>query len=182
MRKSKIALIGFRATGKSVVGRLLAEKLSWSFVDMDDQLVAGMGMNIDAWVKLHGWTSFRREEARILRDLAQHDQVVLATGGGVILASENRELLHSEFHVIWLKAGKETIISRILSDDRSAVYRPPLTELDLESEVEVVLGERLPLYEATAHLTIQVDQLDPQEVVSAVMGVLHSVDDQLMKA
>lgn len=182
MRKSKIALIGFRATGKSVVGRLLAEKLSWCFVDMDDHLVAGMGMSIDAWVRLHGWPSFRREETRVLRELARRDRVVLATGGGVVLAPENRELLHAEFQVIWLKVPKETIISRIRGDERSAAYRPPLTELDLEREVEFILRERLPLYEAAANLTIEVDQLEPRDVVLTLLGALHPVDDSAMQA
>lgn len=180
--KSKIALIGFRATGKSVVGRLLAQRLNWSFVDLDDQVVAALEMSIDAWVKLHGWVSFRREETRVLREVARRDQLVLATGGGVILDAGNREFLRREFHVTCLKARKETIISRILGDDRSAAYRPPLTELDLDSEVEVVLRERLPLYEATAHLSVQVDHLGPEEIVSAVFDALSAVDDQVMRA
>lgn len=178
--KSKIALIGFRATGKSLVGRLLARRLGWSFVDMDDELVAALGMSIDAWVKLHGWESFRHEESRILSGLARRDQLVAATGGGVILDANNRALLRREFYVVWLEAGKETILSRILGDERTTAYRPPLTGLPLESEIEAVLKERFPLYKETAHTSIQVDRLEPEAIVSAVLESVQSVDDSRM--
>jgi len=175
--KSRIALIGFRATGKSLLGRGLAQGSGWAFVDMDDELVASLGMSIDEWVKLHGWESFRREESRLLSALALRDRVVVATGGGIVLDPANRALLRAAFHVVWLKASKETILSRILGDDRSAAYRPPLTGLPLETEVETVLRERLPLYEASAHHSVEVDHLAPPEILSTLMGLLHTVDD-----
>ncbi len=175
--KSRIAMIGFRATGKSLVGSLLAQHLGWTFVDMDDELVASLGMNIDQWVKLHGWRAFRREESRLLSSLAARDRTVVATGGGVILDPANRVLLRSAFHVIWLRASKETILSRILGDDRSAAYRPPLTGMPLEKEIETVLNERLPLYETTAEHAVEVDRLAPADIVSILLGFLCTVDD-----
>ncbi len=166
--KSRIALIGFRATGKSLLGRGLAQASGRAFVDMDDELVASLGMSIDQWVKLHGWESFRREESRLLSALAPRDRVVVATGGGIVLDPANRDLLRAAFDVIWLKASKETILSRILGDDRSAAYRPPLTGLPLEKEIEAVLKERLPLYAATAHHSVEVDFSEPGDIITTL--------------
>jgi shikimate kinase len=175
--KSKIALIGFRATGKSLVGQLLARRLGWSFVDMDDQIVNALGMSIDAWVKLNGWESFRHQESLVLASLAQQSHLVVATGGGVILDAGNRALLQKEFHVVWLQADRQTILSRILGDTRTAAYRPPLTELPLESEIETVLSERIPLYRETAHHCVEVDRLPPEEIMWAILKSVPSVDD-----
>jgi shikimate kinase len=175
--ESKIALIGFRATGKSLVGQLLARQLGWSFVDMDDQLVNALGMSIDAWVKLNGWESFRHQESLVLASLAQQNHLVVATGGGVILDGGNRALLQKEFHVVWLQADQQTILARILGDARTAAYRPPLTGLPLESEIETVLNERLPLYRETAHHCVEVDRLAPEEVMSSILKSIPSVDD-----
>jgi shikimate kinase len=169
--KSRIALIGFRATGKSFLGRGLAQGSGWAFVDMDDELVASLGMSIDQWVKLHGWESFRREESRLLSALALRDRVVVATGGGIVLDPANRALLRAAFHVIWLKASRETILSRILGDDRSAAFRPPLTGLPLETEIETVLEERLPLYAETAHHSVEVDLSDAREIITTLRSL-----------
>jgi shikimate kinase len=175
--KSRIALIGFRATGKSLVGSLLAQHLGWAFVDMDDELVASLGMGIDRWVELHGWGSFRHEESRLLSSLAVRDRIVVATGGGVILDPANRALLRAAFQVVWLRADRGTILSRMLGDDRSASYRPPLTAMPLEKEIETVLNERLPHYETTAEHAVEVDGLAPADIVSILLGILCTVDD-----
>jgi shikimate kinase len=175
--KTRIALIGFRATGKSLLGRRLAQRLGWAFVDMDDELVASLGMSIDKWVKRHGWESFRREEGRLLSALALRNRLVVATGGGIVLDPANRDLLRAAFQILWLKASKETILSRILGDARSAAYRPPLTGLPLEKEIEKVLEERLPLYEALAHHSVEVDHPPPSEIIFTLMRLLQTVDD-----
>jgi shikimate kinase len=151
-------------------------------MDMDDELVALLGMSIDHWVRLHGWEAFRREESRLLQDLAGRDRIVLATGGGVVLEPVNRAVLREVFQVIWLKAGKETILSRITSDARSAVYRPPLTGLPLDEEIEEVLEARLPLYHEAAGHSIEVDQLAPGVIVSRLLQLLQSVDDSEERA
>jgi len=180
--KSRIALIGFRATGKSLLGRELARRLGWSFVDMDDELVSSLGMSIDQWVRLYGWEAFRQEESRLLRVLAGRDRVVVATGGGVVLDPINRAVLQDCFQVIWLKAGRETILSRIRNDARSPDYRPPLTGLDLEKEIETVLAARLPLYEEAAGHSIEVDRLAPGDILARLMQWLQPVDDSRKRA
>ena len=85
--KTRIALIGFRASGKSLVGKLLAEELNLSFVDMDERLVASFGRGIDQWVQAHGWESFRQAESELLEELSREQGLVVATGGGVVLSA-----------------------------------------------------------------------------------------------
>ncbi|MCU0588088.1 MAG: shikimate kinase [Syntrophobacteraceae bacterium] len=180
--KPRIAIIGFRATGKSLLGRKLAARLGWSFVDMDDELVASLGMSIQEWVELHGWEAFRREESRLLADLAGRDRLVVATGGGVVLEPGNRTTLRESFEVVWLRARQTTILSRIRSDDRSAGYRPPLTSLPLEQEIEVILKERLPLYAETADHALEVDGLAPEAIAQKLLEWARSVDDSMIWA
>ena len=170
MRKCSIALIGFRATGKSVIGKLLGEKLSMDFMDMDDELVASLGQDIDSWVRAHGWESFRDAESRLLDSLAERNRLVLATGGGVILRPSNRKILKERFVVIWLQASPETIRLRLSQDPRTSSHRPPLTDLPIEDEINRVLLERCPIYEEAADLSIRTDGSTPSESVSQIQA------------
>jgi shikimate kinase len=173
MEKNKIALVGFRATGKSLIGRGLAESLGWGLVDMDDRLVESFGESIQEWVARFGWEAFRAEESKVLSTLSEEGRVVVATGGGVVLRPENREVLGSRFYVVWLRAEKDTILTRLAKDPRTAGYRPPLTGLSQEDEIEAMLIERRPLYEAVADLVLDTDELAPQEIVSSILEGLR---------
>lgn len=168
MEKRNIALIGFRATGKSTVGRILAMELGRTFIDMDRHLTETFGRDIQCWVRTHGWESFRDEESRLLKALAGGSNLVVATGGGVILDPANREILRSHFAVIWLTASMETILDRLARDPNTVHDRPPLTDLSLAREVEQLLEERSTLYARAADLTLSTDVLPLQEVVSAI--------------
>jgi shikimate kinase len=173
METNKIALIGFRATGKSLIGTALAESLGWGFADMDDRLVASFGESIQEWVARFGWDAFRTEESRLLAALGEEDRLVVATGGGVVLRPENRDVLGNHFYVVWLRAEKDTILTRLSRDPRTAGYRPPLTELSLEDEIEAMLTARRPLYEAVADLVQDTDGRSPQEIVSRILEGLR---------
>lgn len=176
MKKNKIALVGFRATGKSLIGRGLAELLGWGFVDMDDRLVESFGESIQEWVARAGWDAFREEESRLLATLGEEDRLVVATGGGVVLRRENRAVLGDRFYVVWLRAEKNTIQMRLSLDPRTAGYRPPLTGLSREAEIEAMLTERRPLYEAVADLVQDTDERSPREIVSSIMAGLPWID------
>jgi shikimate kinase len=170
--KLNIALIGFRASGKSLLGNLLAKKLDLSFVDMDERLTAFFGKTIDQWVQSEGWESFRRAESELLRQLARERGLVVATGGGVILSVTNRSLLKDHFFVIWLKASPETTYSRMIDDPNTGTNRPAFTSLPLREEIEKVLAERSILYQETAHLVLETDDAIPTELISVVMHQL----------
>ncbi len=178
MKKSKIALVGFRATGKSLIGRKLARSLDWNFVDMDDKLVASFGETIQSWVSRHGWDAFREREAELLARLGEDEKLVVATGGGVVLRPTNRKVLTENFHVVWLRARRSTILTRLSQDPRTAESRPPLTELSLEEEIGTLLEERKPLYEAVADLALDTDDGMPDDLVAnLMMGLGNSADE-----
>lgn len=164
----RIALIGFRATGKSTVGRILAGLLGFSFVDMDERLVAGFGESIEGYVKRRGWPAFRRAEAELLVRLRACNRQVVATGGGLVLAPANRALLRRHFRVVWLDAGAATVLDRLHRDPRTGAFRPALTELAPDAEVVTLLREREPLYRQTAHLRVDTQQNDPDQLARRI--------------
>jgi shikimate kinase len=166
--ETNIALIGFRASGKSLVGKLLAEELGLSFVDMDARLVASFGMDIDQWVHSQGWESFRQEESGLLKRLARERGLVIATGGGVVLRASNRELLKNNFLVVWLKASLETTCLRMLGDPNTGANRPALTSLPLQDEIRQILAERSTLYQETADIILETDDELPDQLVSKI--------------
>lgn len=170
--KANLALIGFRASGKSVVGRLLAQKCHLAFVDMDEHLVVSFGKDIDKWVAAEGWESFRQAESELLEELARRQGLVVATGGGVILNAHNRQVLKTHFYVIWLKASLETTCLRMMSDPNTAKNRPALTGLPLRQEIEQLLAARSRFYEETAHLIVETDDIPPTELVSRLQSRL----------
>lgn len=172
-KRLNIALVGFRATGKSTTGQVLAQKLNRTFVDMDEQLVASLGQQIREWVRSHGWESFREAESSLLETLAPREDLVVSTGGGVIIDPFNREILKSRFLVVWLQATAETVYSRLTRDPKSEAFRPALTHLPFKEEVEHLLSERSPWYRETADLILETDTLSPQECVEIIMEFFY---------
>jgi len=163
---TNIAFIGFRASGKSLIGRLLARRHHLAFVDMDERLVALSGKDIDQWVAAEGWEPFRQAESELLEQLARGRGLVVATGGGVILSAHNRQVLKTQFHVIWLQASLETTCLRMLKDPNTGRNRPALTSLPLREEIAQILAARSTLYRETADLILETDDIPPTELVS----------------
>jgi len=157
MRERNIALIGFRATGKSTVGKILARRLGRQFLDMDQRLASEAGRDIAAWVKQDGWDSFRRAESALLKLISLQKDLVVATGGGVVLDPQSRRVLLENFFTVWLKATPETIYARLSSDPGSAQTRPPLSNLPMREEIRKVLRDREPLYAQAALVEIDTE-------------------------
>lgn len=172
MGKRNVALIGFRTSGKSLVGKILADRLGMHFVDMDEALVAAFGQDIDGWVAAHGWESFRRAESDLLESLAHQDARVVATGGGVILRETNRRRLEENFFVVWLQALPETIQLRMTQDPKTSSSRPPLTDLPLQEEIHRLLQDRTPLYAETADFTLSTDGMAAEDLADAIRARL----------
>ena len=168
LEKSKLALIGFRASGKSLVGKLLAQELDFSFVDMDARLVTSFGKSIDQWVQSEGWESFRKAESELLKQLSREQGLVVATGGGVVLSAHNRSLLKEHFIVIWLNASPETTYLRMISDPDTGSNRPAFTTLPLREEIRKTLAERSDLYREAAHFALETDDALPAQLVSMI--------------
>ena len=166
-----IVLIGYRGTGKSVVGRIVAEKLGRECVGMDAKIVEGAGISIPEIVGKEGWPGFRDRETRLARDLAGRDDIVIDCGGGVIERPENMEALRSNSTVIWLRASVGVIVERISGDTE----RPALVEgKTFTAEVAEVLERRTPLYRDSSHHEIDTDRLTPGEIADRVVAIYRS--------
>jgi shikimate kinase len=161
-----LVLIGYRGTGKSTVARILSRKLGMAAVSLDEEIVREAGMPVAEIVKKHGWTWFRDLESEIAQRFGERDDLILDTGGGVILRPENTQNLHRNGAVFWLKASVEVIVDRI----QESTERPALTEdKSFLEEVEEILSERLPLYRAATDHEIDTDPLTPTAVADEII-------------
>ena len=166
-------LIGYRCTGKTTVGRSLAERLGWPLVDTDRMIVDTAGMSIDRMVAAYGWPFFRQRESEVLSRLAAGERQVVATGGGIVLDERNRQTMKTTGKVVWLTAGEKCIRKRLLADAATGDDRPPLTDSGLLEEIETVLAERKPLYESAADLTIATDRVRIEEICDRIVEALN---------
>ncbi|MFO0852366.1 MAG: shikimate kinase AroL [Gemmataceae bacterium] len=164
----RIHLIGYRGTGKTTVGRLVAAALGWSFADADDVIEATAGRSIASIFAAEGEAGFRDREAAALRELTA-DRLVVATGGGAVLRPENRDLLQSSGLTVWLTAPVVVIWDRLQTDPLTAARRPNLTAAGGAEEVRAVLAAREPLYRATAHHTVETAGRSPDEVAADIL-------------
>ena len=151
-------LIGYRGTGKSLVGRRLSVALGWGFVDMDAELCGRLSATIREFVDRRGWPVFRREEKALLAELNARRGLVVSTGGGVVLDGGNVQGMRRHGKVVWLTASAETIRKRLVADESSADSRPALTDAaSLAAEIERTLAERVPLYRRAADFSTPTD-------------------------
>jgi shikimate kinase len=166
---SRIYLIGYRGTGKSTVGPLVAARLGWRFVDADDMLEKRAGQAIQDIFTAEGEAGFRDREEAILSELARLDNHVIATGGGAILRPANRERLRATGLVAWLTAPAPTIWQRLQADPTTASRRPALSQGGL-TEIEELLRQREPLYRATAMYEFATQERSPEALADAILA------------
>lgn len=166
-----IILIGFSTTGKTQVGRLVADRLGWGFLDTDDEIVRKEGKTIPEIFSQDGEAHFRRLERNILVNSCQQEKKVIATGGGAVLDPQNRQLILRRGMVICLDAEPATIYERLLQDTQDATspnIRPLLAVADPLKRIEELKTQRQPYY-AIAHLTIATDDLPVEAVAEEVL-------------
>ena len=163
-----IVLIGFMGTGKTVVSKLLADKLAWTQVDTDELIVLKTNKTISRIFEEDGEVFFRQIESEVLADLSSGTNQIVSTGGGIILTAENRKLLKQLGKVVLLTASPQTIIER-LSDDTS---RPLLqgTKAEKLEKIEILLEARNPLYTACADLVIDTSEFSPEEITETIIA------------
>lgn len=164
-----IVLIGYRGTGKSTVGKLLAARLGRELVSTDAEIIKRAKRTIPEIVTQEGWEYFRNLESDICRELASRDKLVIDTGGGAILRTQNVEALKKNGTVFWLTASVETIGKRIGGDDQ----RPSLTGAkSFVDEIQDVLRERTPNYQAAADYTIATDDRSINQLVETLLALV----------
>jgi shikimate kinase len=168
---NKLALIGYRGTGKSTVARFVASQLGWSWIDADVELERRAGRTIQAIFATEGEAAFRDQESQVLRDLLSVSHQVVALGGGVILRATNREqLAHSQAAIVWLQAGPETIYQRLLGDPTTAARRPQLTSRGGIEEITQLLAQRAPLYQQCADVEFDTENVTPEQVAEQIVA------------
>ena len=164
-----IVLIGYRGTGKSTVGRRLAARLGRECLSTDAEIVTRAKRTIPEIVAQEGWEYFRDLESAVCRDLAGRDQLVIDTGGGAILRPQNVEALKKNGTLFWLTAPVETIAKRIGGDNQ----RPSLTGTkSFVEEIQDVLREREPKYQAAADHVIPTDGRTIDQLVETLFALL----------
>lgn len=172
-----IFLIGARGTGKSTIGRMLADQLQRSFTDLDEALETTTGREIREIFATDGEDSFRDLETEALDAAIRHGHEVIATGGGAVLRTENRQRMKSAGRVVWLQGTVDVLISRLAIDPLNAQRRPSLSgdNLSPAAEMEQVLKIREPLYRELADLEIYTDGKSPEEITHRILEWLVTV-------
>lgn len=162
-----IVLIGFMGAGKSTVGSLLAERLRWTFLDLDTEIERLAGTTITEIFRIYGEAHFRAREARALQSLVTRPKTVLALGGGAIESEASRNLLASTpgLCTIYLSAPLEDLLDRCLAQQQAtSATRPILADRD---RLHARWSSRLPHYEQ-AHIRIETQHLTPAQVASTI--------------
>jgi len=165
-KSENIFLIGPMGVGKSTIGRQLADKIGRKFIDSDSEIEKKTGASIDLIFEIEGEEGFRKRECKMIEELTGLNQVVLATGGGAILDSDNRNYLKQRGTVIYLKASTEKLVQRT---ERGS-GRPLLQTDDKLGRIQDLLATREPWYEETADLIIHTDDHSVKEIVSDICG------------
>ena len=159
-----VALTGFMGSGKTTVGKVLADFLGCPFMDLDDLVVKKAGKSIPDIFAQDGEPAFRQLEAQVLRKTVEkyaESTAVLALGGGAVLAPSSAALLHEKTVCIYLRASLETLLARLEGETAGR----PLADASLADR----LAAREPIYEKTAHVVIDTDGLSPDEVADEII-------------
>lgn len=169
MHKKSIFLVGPMGAGKSTVGKLLAEKLHYQFVDSDHEIEARTGANIPMIFDIEGEAGFRAREASMIDELSQRESVVLATGGGVVETESNRQHLRSRGFVVYLKSPVEALIQRTKHDRN----RPLLQTENPAQVLRDLMQRREPWYTEMADLVVETEQVSVHKVVKKIIDGLE---------
>lgn len=164
-----IFLVGLMGAGKTTIGRALAKKLNKRFVDSDHEIEVRTGATIPMIFEIEGEDSFRKREADVIRELSGQRNIVLATGGGAVLAAETRACLKQHGTVIYLRAGINQILQRTGRDKN----RPLLQTADPRRKLEELSRQRDPLYREVADFIIETGRPNVQYLVQAIITQLE---------
>ena len=167
-------LIGYRGSGKTSIGRKLADHLWQKFVDTDEMIVQRAGKSIADIFQQHGEAHFRELEVAAVREAAALSEHVIALGGGAPLRQENRDAIKSAGHrVIYLKCEPQVLLDRIKNDPDTASTRPDLTQLGGGiAEISKLMAEREPIYRQMMDAELEVTYLSPDEAMVYIVRLL----------
>lgn len=170
---NKIFLIGPMGVGKTTIGRVLSEELGFDFFDSDREIEASTGADIPWIFDVEGEAGFRIRESKMIEELTKKEQLVLATGGGAILAPKNREWLSSRGTVVYLRASIRQQFERTSRDKNRPLLQTPNPEKRIKELMEI----REPLYRETADIVIDTNRRNPKTVSNEILAQLRKVSD-----
>ena len=170
MKKYKnIYLIGLMGSGKTTLGKILSKKLDKHFYDSDQVIEEKLGVNVPMIFEYEGEAGFREREKDILKELVSKQNIVLATGGGIILSESNRHLLAKNGIVIYLKSNQKDLVLRMKNDKT----RPLLKNGNVELIIKKLCQEREPLYEEIADFKVVTKNKRIYEVVNEIVRIIN---------
>jgi shikimate kinase len=167
--KDQIWLTGFMGTGKTRIARPLAAALDWDYVDVDALIEEEARQSIPAIFGQGGEAAFRALEAQIIVRTAERHNVVIATGGGSVLSSANRDVMKKSGFIVLLDALPQTIARRIVDSGKRISDRPLLAGGDPIDRISELKTERDPIYMQLADFVIQTDELTPDQITHQVL-------------
>jgi shikimate kinase len=163
-------LVGMMGAGKTTIGRNLARLLGREFVDLDQELEARCGVRVSLIFDIEGEEGFRRRETALLEECTRRQGIVLATGGGAVLAPENRHYLKQRGVVVYLRANGAELYRRLARDR----VRPLLQTADPRARIESLLAQREPLYDEVATLTFETGTMPVAQAVQTLIPLLQN--------
>lgn len=163
-------LIGMMGTGKTTIGSLLAEKFGYRFIDTDAVIVQAANKSVHEIFDRDGEAAFRQLESDVLAQVCAYTNLIVATGGGIVLKQENWSYLHHGL-IVWLDVAVEIICQRLAGD----TTRPLLQNAHPETQLRSLLTQRQPLYsQADLHISISQDE-SPEEIATRIINAIPSI-------
>ena len=166
---NNIFFIGLMGAGKTTVGKILAKHLNKHFYDTDVEIEKRTGVKIPVIFDLEGEAGFRKRETAVIQELVTQHNIVMATGGGAVIAPENRELLKANGHVIYLRANVTELWHRTRNDK----HRPLLQNVDIRAKLEQLYAERNPLYTEVATHIIDTGNQPVNSIIAKIQSELN---------
>jgi len=167
-----IFLIGPMGVGKTTIGRHIAEVLEMTFLDSDHEIEQHTGVSIPLIFEYEGEVGFRKRERAIITELTEQNNIILSTGGGVVLDANNRKQLQTRGHVIYLQATVDDLLERTAHS-----YNRPLLQTENPRErLEILIEQRHPLYTDVADVIFDTSNRSVRQVVKMVMKHLQQIE------
>ena len=169
LQSGNLVLVGMMGSGKTTMGRALAKHLGKIFVDSDEEIIKRTGVTVPHIFDIEGESGFRLRETAAIRDLVGRDNMVLATGGGAVLAEQNRAMLQQNGIVIYLKTNVHDLWQRTRHDRN----RPLLQTRDPYAKLNELFQQRDPLYQQVSDIVVQSGK---QSVHALMLNLIDKID------